>query len=100
MNVQPAQYHRQSKDWHKLIGQTGIVEFSTQLFVASPELEQFLPYCFLIVVLDSGKKIEVMGEAKTKFATGDKIILELRKMAVLDPASIIPYTIKAVKVLV
>lgn len=98
MSTQPAQYHRNSKDWHNLIGSNGIVELSTQIKVTAPELEKYLPYCFLIVELENGKKIEVMGEAKTLFSQGDKVILELKKISQTDLVSIIPYGLKAVKV--
>jgi uncharacterized OB-fold protein len=94
---QPAQYFRKNKTWQNLIGQMGEVEFSTTIFVTSSELEAFLPYDFLLVRLESGKKIEIAGEAKTQFQIGDKVILELRKSAVPDAKSIIPYDLKAIK---
>ncbi len=103
MNIQPAQYHRNSKNWHKLLGKTGTILFSTRLDVTSKELEDFLPYCFLIVELDpvlkdgQKQKIEIMGEAKTLFTVGEKVRLELRKSAIPDEKSIIPYGLKACK---
>ena len=98
MSTQPAQYHRNSKDWHNLIGSNGIVELSTQIKVTAPELEHFLPYCFLIIKLKNGNKIEIMGEAKTFFNKGDRVRLELRKVSQPDLDSIIPYGLKAVRV--
>lgn len=97
MSAYPAKYYRESQNWHKLLGKTGVVEFVTKVEVTTPELESFLPYCFLLVVLDSGKRIEVMGEAQTIFEIGDQVRLELRKAEIPDQISIIPYTLKAVK---
>lgn len=98
MQTNPAQYHRNSKHWHKLLGNMGVVIHSTQLEVTSPEFEIFLPYCFLIVKLDSGKKIEIVGEANTVFESGDQVILELRKNADVNSSDILSYGLKACKV--
>lgn len=98
MNTQPAQYHRSSKQWQYLLGKEGFVVLSTELKATTNELEEYLPYCFLIVKLKNGNKIEVMGEAKTLFIQGDKVRLELRKVAQPDLVSIISYGLKAVKV--
>lgn len=102
MNNLPPQYYRNNKNWRHLLGKTGVVKFATTLEVASPELEDFLPYCFLVVELEnkeSGNQtnnlIEVMGEAKTLFKQGDKVVLELRKLSVPDNYSVIPYGVKA-----
>lgn len=101
--MQPAHYHRTSKSWHKLLGRTGVVVLSTRLEVTAKELEDFLPYCFLLVELDdaqdSGKKyrLEIMGEAKTIFSSGERVRLELRKAAILDEKSVLPYELKACK---
>ena len=99
MSFSSPQYHRNSKDWHNLIGSNGIVELSTQIKVTAPELEEYLPYCFLIVKLENGKKIEVMGEAKTSFTQGDEVRLELKKIFQPNLVSVIPYGLKAVKVI-
>jgi uncharacterized OB-fold protein len=98
MNFLSPEYHRNSKEWHNLVGKSGIVILSTQLKISTPELQEYLPYCFLIVELNNGKKIEIMGEAKTLIAQGDKVRLELRKIAQPDLFSVIPYGLKAVKV--
>lgn len=95
--MNPAQYHRNSKNWHKLLGKTGVVVLSTQLEVTSTEFELFLPYCFLIIELDSGKKIEITGEAKTIFKSGDRVKLELRKNASFNSKDILSYGLKACK---
>ncbi len=101
--MQPAHYHRNSKNWHQLLGKTGVVVFATRLEVTAKELEDFLPYCFLLVeldeVLETGKKqkLEIMGEAKTVFLPGERVRLELRKSAIPDERSIIPYELKACK---
>ena len=96
MKIAPAGYHRNSKNWHTLVGKTGTVLLATQLEVTSPELETYLPYSFLLVQLESGQKIEVMGEAHTFFKSADVVRLELRKTAVASDSSIVCYGIKAV----
>lgn len=98
MRVDPAKYFRDSREWYKLLGEKGIVELVTKVEVTSPGLEEFLPYCFLIIKLENGKKYEVMGEARNIFEKGDKVMLELRKSAVPDEASVIPYNLKAVNI--
>jgi uncharacterized OB-fold protein len=98
MNISSPEYYRNSKNWQKLIGKYGVVELETQIKVSTPELEDFLPYSFLIVNLDNGEKIEIMGEARSLLSQGDKIRLELRKIAQPDLVSIIPYGLKAVKI--
>lgn len=97
--MEPAHYYRASKNWNTDIGKRGVVVFETKLEVTSPELEQFLPYSFLIISFSDGTKREVVGEAQTEFAIGDIIVLELRKAAIPQPRQIIPYTLKAVKVI-
>lgn len=97
MNIHPAQYHRNSKKWQYHLGKAGVVLLTTRLEVTTKELESFLPYCFLLVQLESGEKIEVMGEAQTNFLVGDTVRLELRKLAQPDQFGIIPYGLKACK---
>jgi len=97
MNIQPAQYHRSTKEWHHLIGEKGRVLLSTKVEVSSPELEDYLPYSYLIVKLNNGKKVELMGESKTDFEIGDSVELELRKAGEVSSSSVIPYCLKAVK---
>lgn len=101
--MQPAQYHRKTKQWRKLLGKTGVVLLATRIEVTTKELEEFLPYSFLLIelneVTETGKKqrLEIMGEAKTDFSVGEKVMIELRKNAILDEKSIIPYDLKACK---
>lgn len=101
--MQPAQYHRKTKEWHKLLGKAGVVLLATRIEVTTKELEEFLPYSFLLIelneVTETGKKqrLEIMGEAKTEFLVGEKVMLELRKNAIPDEKSIIPYDLKACK---
>jgi hypothetical protein len=96
-NNYPASYYRNSKNWHKLLGQKAKVILATQVYTTSSELEKFLPYCFLILELESGKKIEIMGEAKTLFQNGEVVRLELRRVAKGDRVGVIPYGLKACK---
>lgn len=101
--MQPAQYQRISKNWHRLLGMTGVVILTTRLEVTTRELENFLPYSFLLIELDAGskdgkkKKLEIMGEARTVFSVGERIRLELRKSGIPNETEIIPYELKACK---
>lgn len=97
MNTNPVQYHRNSKNWHKLLGKKGVIELATTISVASEELEPFLPYQLLLVEV-AGKKIEVMGSAQVHFKVGEKVILELKKLSQPNSSSVIPYGLKASKV--
>lgn len=101
--MQPAQYYRKTKEWHKLLGKTGVVLLTTRIEVTTKELEDFLPYCFLLIELDRGaqtgkkQRLEIMGEAKTDFSIGERVRLELRKSVIPDEKSVIPYDLKACK---
>lgn len=99
MNSNPAEYHRNSKQWHELLGKTGTVILATQTEIASEALESFLPYCFLILELDDApqKRIEVMGEAQVAFKPGDRVSLQLRRVAEPNATGILPYGLKACK---
>ena len=97
MNSNPVEYHRNSKKWYKLLGKKGIIELATTISVASQELEPFLPYQLLLVEVE-GKKIEVMGSAQVSFSIGEEVILELKKLSQPNSSSVIPYGLKASKV--
>lgn len=99
MNSNPAEYHRNSKEWQTLLGKTGTVILATQTEIASEALESFLPYCFLIIELDDTpkKRLEIMGEAQVLFKPGDRVSLQLRRVAEPSKTGILPYGLKACK---
>ncbi len=97
MNVNPAQYHRNSKKWRELLGKKAVVELVTTVFVAPQELEAFLPYQLLLVTIEN-KKIEIMGSAHVDFTVGEEVILELKKLSQPNRSTVIPYGIKASKI--
>ena len=97
MNINPSQYHRNSKKWHELLGKKGVVELVTTVFVAPLELEAFLPYQLLLVTVEN-KKIEIMGSAHVEFTVGEEVVLELKKLSQPNSSSVIPYGLKASKI--
>ena len=65
--MQPAQYHRKTKQWRKLLGKTGVVLLATRIEVTTKELEGFLPYSFLLIELDGGaQRIPVITGSVTE----------------------------------
>lgn len=96
MKVSPENYWRNNKNWSKFIGKIGKVILSTKIEATSPELELFLPYCFVIVELE-GEKYEVMGEKDADLERGDQVRFVLRKISNSSNSSLINYGVKVVK---
>ncbi|MCB9813451.1 MAG: hypothetical protein H6772_03530 [Pseudomonadales bacterium] len=97
MQFNPADYWRQNKNWNNFVGKTGKIVFVTKIEVTSPELQEYLPYCFAIVEMDS-ERYEFMSEKGADLKKGDKVEFVLRKTAENDRASLINYGIKLVKI--
>lgn len=98
MSISLIQSYRNLKKVNTLIGCMGRVVLSTEIKSSSVEHEDYLPYCFLIVVLDSSsRRVEVQGESQVLFKQNDRVILQLRKISQADSEKIINYGLKACK---
>lgn len=97
MQLNSANYWRQNKNWNNFVGKIGEVVFSTKVKVTSPELQSYLPYCFMIVEME-GERYEFMSEKGANLERGDKVKFVLRKISEYSKASLINYGIKVVKI--
>ena len=96
MQLNSASYWRQNKNWNNFVGKIGKVVFSTKVKVTSPELQSYLPYCFVIVEME-GERYEFMSEKGVNLERGDEVKFVLRKISESSKASLINYGIKVVK---
>lgn len=97
MQITSARYWRENKFWGDWLGKIGIVIVSSQLHVAPPGQEEFLPYSFVLVNFGKQNK-ELMGIPGEIFETGDKVECVFRKLDIPDEKGIIHYGIKVKKI--
>ncbi len=95
--MKPQTYWRRNKSWSLYLGQTGKVVAATFIRVAPQGYEIFAPYSFVIVELDGGERIELMGTPGEELQIGDQVELVLRRVEEPDQSGVIAYGLKAAK---
>lgn len=90
----PVQYWRQSKKWSRLLGQRGTVLSITYVHVSEETMDGFTPYPLVLVALQGGGRRLFVGEHGSTVSVGDTVECVLRRMAIPDESSVLPYGVK------
>lgn len=96
-SVPPPQAWREQREWPSWLGKTGVVAGVTVVSVASPELQVFTPYSYVLVKFADGQH-EFMGAVGETFTVGDEVECVLRRLEQPDERGVIHYGIKVRKV--